>query len=106
MPDYDPTQFVDPQITDAVTQVNVKVVAEAPAIAMGTIYQTLAHSTGLMFTNAVNAQNHLNTLQQAATTQGVIQIYSVDTMSDADAATGLAESLVQMLQTNNHPAGR
>ncbi|HYE26762.1 MAG TPA: RebB family R body protein [Allosphingosinicella sp.] len=52
-----------------------------------------------MFTNAVNTQNYQNVLQQAATTQGVIQIYSVDTLSDADAATGLAESLVQILQT-------
>ena len=102
----DPADFVDPQITDAVTQVNVKVVAEAPAIAMGTLYQTLAHSTGLMFTNAVNAQNSQNVLQQAATTQGVIQIYSVDTMADAAASTGLAESLIQILQTNSHPAGR
>jgi hypothetical protein len=98
MPDN--TDFVDPQVTDAVTQVNVKVVAEAPAIAMGTLYQTLAHSTGLMFTNAVNAQNSQNVLQQAATTQGVIQIYSVDTMSDAAAATSLAEGIIQILQTN------
>lgn len=96
----DNTDFVDPQVTDAVTQVNVKVVAEAPAIAMGTLYQTLAHSTGLMFTNAVNAQNSQNVLQQAATTQGVIQIYSVDTMSDAAAATSLAEGIIQILQTN------
>ncbi|HEU0135070.1 MAG TPA: RebB family R body protein [Allosphingosinicella sp.] len=102
----DPADFVDPQITDAVTQVNVKVVAEAPAIAMGTLYQTLAHSTGLMFTNAVNAQNSQNVLQQAATTQGVIQIYSVDTMADAAASTGLAESLIQILQTNRPVAGR
>ncbi|MBW5810401.1 thioredoxin reductase, partial [Burkholderia sp. COPS] len=30
---------VNPAITDAVTQVNVKVVAEAPAMAMGSLYQ-------------------------------------------------------------------
>jgi len=34
---------VNSQITDAVTQTNVKVVAEAPAMAMGSIYQTMAH---------------------------------------------------------------
>ena len=33
---------VNGQITDAVTQSNVKVVAEAPAMAMGAIYQSLA----------------------------------------------------------------
>jgi hypothetical protein len=47
---------VNGQITDAVTQINVKVVAEAPAMAMGGLYQAMAHSTGLMFENAVNAQ--------------------------------------------------
>lgn len=74
---------ISEQITDAVTQANVKVVAEAPAMAMGNIYQTASHSTGLMFQNAVNEQNQQNILAQAATTQGVMQIYSIDTVSDA-----------------------
>lgn len=74
---------VNEQITDSVTQSNVKVVAEAPAMALANVYQTAAHSTGLMFENAVQAQNQQNILAQAATTQGVIQIYSVDTISDA-----------------------
>lgn len=76
---------VNGQITDAVTQANVKVLAEAPAMAMGTIYQSLAHSTGMMFENAINTQQQQNTLGQAATNQGVIQIYSVDTLADATA---------------------
>lgn len=87
------------QITDAVTQTNVKVLAEAPAMAMGTIYQSLAHSTGMMFQNSVIAQQQQNMLQQAASTQGVIQMYSVDTLSAADAATGLIEGIVQILKT-------
>nr|WP_294296554.1 RebB family R body protein [uncultured Chryseobacterium sp.] len=74
---------VNEQITDAVTQTNVKVVAEAPAVALGNVYQTAAHSTGLMFENAVNNQNQQNILGQAATTQGVMQIYSLDTVADA-----------------------
>lgn len=76
-------QTVNQQITDAVTQANVKVVAESPAIALGNVYQSAAHSTGIMFENAVNAQNQQNILGQAATTQGVMQIYSIDTVSDA-----------------------
>lgn len=87
------TNTVSPQITDAVTQVNVKVVAEAPAVAIGSLYQTASHSTGLMFENAVTAQNNQNILAQAATTQGVMQIYSIDTISDAIA-------IVQMLRGN------
>ncbi|WP_027386717.1 RebB family R body protein [Chryseobacterium gregarium] len=74
---------VNEQITDAVTQSNVKVVAEAPAMALGNVYQTAAHSTGIMFENAVNTQNQQNILGQASTTQGVMQIYSVDTVADA-----------------------
>ncbi len=74
---------VNEQITDSVTQSNVKVVEEAPAMALANVYQTAAHSTGLMFENAVQAQNQQNILAQAATTKGVIQIYSVNTISDA-----------------------
>ena len=81
--------IVNPQITDAVTQSNVKVVGEAPAMAMGTLYQSMAHSTGIMFENAVNTQNQQNILAQAATTQGVMQIYSVDTVSDAIAVADM-----------------
>ncbi len=65
---------VNNQITDAVTQVNVKVLAESPAMAMGSLYQTMAHSTGILFQNAVSAQQQLITLRQAAAFLGVMQI--------------------------------
>ena len=84
--------FVAEQITDAVTQANVKVVGEAPAMAMGSLYQTASHSTGLMYENSVNAQNQQNILAQAATTQGVMQIYSVDTVSDALAVSQMIKA--------------
>ncbi|MCS3528673.1 RebB family R body protein [Chryseobacterium sp. JUb7] len=74
---------VNEQITDAVTQSNVKVVGESPAMALSNVYQTAAHSTGIMFENAVNTQNQQNLVTQAATTQGVTQIYSKDTIADA-----------------------
>ncbi|MBL7880332.1 RebB family R body protein [Chryseobacterium gambrini] len=78
---------VNDQITDAVTQANVKVLGEAPAVAMGNLYQAMAHSTGILFQNAVSAQNQQNILAQAATTQGVMQIYSIDTVADAISIT-------------------
>jgi hypothetical protein len=87
MPDH-----VNHQVTDAVTQVNVKVVAEAPAMAMGSLYQTASQSTGMMFTNAVNAQQQLNMVAQAATMQGVIQMYSIDTVSDAIAIARMLQA--------------
>lgn len=80
---------VNEQITDAVTQSNVKVVGEAPAMAMGSIYQAAAHSTGILFQNAVSAQNQQNILAQATTNQGVMQIYNLDTASDAIAIAKL-----------------
>jgi len=74
---------VNEQITDAVTQSNVKVVAESPAMALANVYQTAAHSTGIMFENAMTNQNQHNIVTQAATTQGISQIYSKDTIADA-----------------------
>jgi len=83
---------VNGMITDAVTQANVKVLGDAPAMAMGSIYQALAHSTGILFENAASSQQQLAIAGQAATNQGVIQIYSVDTMAGAVAASKLAQS--------------
>ncbi|MFN3583350.1 RebB family R body protein [Phenylobacterium sp.] len=83
---------VNGMITDAVTQANVKVLGDAPAMAMGAIYQSLAHSTGILYENAASSQQQLAIAGQAATNQGVIQIYSVDTMAGAVASTKIAES--------------
>ncbi len=77
---------VNPQITDAVTQTNVKVVAESPAFAMSSIYQALGHSTGILFENAVAAQQQQNMVALAATNQGIMQIYSVDTVAGTGAS--------------------
>ncbi len=86
------SQTVATQITDAVTQTNVKVVAEGPAMAMGSLYQTASHSTGLMYENSVNSQNQQNILAQTATTEGVIQLYSFDTIADAVAISQMLQS--------------
>ncbi|MBE1160749.1 RebB family R body protein [Dyella acidiphila] len=97
---------VNNQITDAVTQSNVKVIGEAPAMAMGSIYQTMAHSTGILFENAVSAQQQQNTLSQAAANQGVMQIYTLDTTAAAGATekvaqTGVADNLTSLLTVLN-----
>ena len=81
---------VNSQITDAVTQASAKRLAEAPAVAMGTIYQSLAHATGVLFENAVNTQQQQNILAQSAATQGAILIYSVDTAAVAAGKVGPA----------------
>ncbi len=75
-------QSVSPQVTDAVTQSNVSVVAQAPAMAIGNVYQTLAHATGMLFENSTASQQQQDILSQAATTQGVMQIYSLDMVAE------------------------
>ena len=86
----DPNPPVNEQITDAVTQTNVKVVAEAPAMAMGSLYQATGQALGNAAHNSVVAQQNLGTLYQAATTSGVTLLYGVDT---ATTAVGIAEIL-------------
>jgi Killing trait len=93
---------VNEQVTDAVTQSNVKVIAESPAFAMSAVYQALGHSTGILFENAIAAQQQQNTLALAASNQGVMQIYTVDTTAAAGASekvaqTGIADNLTAML---------
>ena len=80
------------QITDAVTQSNVKVLGDSPAMAMGAIFQSLAHSTGILYENAVSSQQQLAIAAQAATNQGVIQVYSIDSMAGAVATSKVAQS--------------
>lgn len=83
---------VNDQITDSVSQSNVKVVADAPAIAMGNLYQATAQALSNAAHNATNAQQHSNIISQAATTQGVSLLYTVDTAADALATSKVFQS--------------
>lgn len=62
---------VNPQITDAVTQTNVNVVAEAPAQAMGSLYQMAAHANGMAMQNSVTNQQNLNQLNPAIVAEAI-----------------------------------
>ncbi len=93
---------VNNQITDAVTQANTKVLGEAPAVAMGSLYQSTAHALGLAMENAVSAQQQSNVTAQAATTMGVATLYSLDT-----AAAGVAtHKTLSDLQATLAPAAK
>ena len=76
---------VSPVITDAVTQANVKVLAESPAMALSNLYQTISQSLSLSAQNAVTSQQQTNIIHQATTTQGVSLLYSIDTAAIGDA---------------------
>lgn len=62
---------VNSQITDSVTQANVNVLGDAPAVAMGSLYQTAAAAAGQAIQNAVTNQQNLNILAEAVTTASV-----------------------------------
>jgi hypothetical protein len=77
MADTASTSTVNPQITDAITQTNVKVVGEAPAMAIGSLYQTISNSVAMAAANAVYAQQQANVTYQAASTMGVAKLLSL-----------------------------
>lgn len=80
---------VNSQITDAITQVNVHLLAMAPAVAMANLYQATAQALANAAHNATAAQQQANILAQAATTQGVALLYSLNA-----AATGRATATI------------
>lgn len=85
------TNTVNGQITDAVTQANVKVLGDSPALALSNLYQAISQSMALAAGNAVTAQQQANVIHQAATTMGVTALYSLGTAAAghaADAADG------------------
>ena len=65
---------VNGKITDAITQTNVKVLGEAPAMAMGSLYQTIGNSVAMAAANAVYAQQQANVTYQAASTMAVSKL--------------------------------
>lgn len=71
--------IVNPQVTDSVTQANVKVLGDSPAIAMGNLYQATAQALANAAHNATAAQQQNYVTAQAATTMGVSTLYSIDT---------------------------
>ncbi|MCY1647036.1 RebB family R body protein [Caulobacter sp. SL161] len=80
---------VNDQITDAVSQVNVNVLADAPAVAMGTLFQATAQALANAAHNATNSQQQNYVTAQAATTQGVATLYSLTTASSGMATKSI-----------------
>jgi hypothetical protein len=70
MPDKK-NKTVNEKITDSVTQVNTKVLADAPAMAMGSFYTSMGLALSNSNNNATAAQQQASITMQAATVQGV-----------------------------------
>lgn len=59
--------LVNTQITDAVTQTNVKVLGEAPAEALAVTMQAMGHATGLAMENATQTQGGMQQINNTST---------------------------------------
>lgn len=73
---------VNSQITDSVSQVNTKVLGDAPAIAMGNLFVDTSQALSNAAHNATNNQQQSYVTMQASTTQGVSTLYAIDTASN------------------------
>jgi hypothetical protein len=77
---------VNSQITDSVTQVNTKVLGDAPAIAMGNLFMATSQALSNAAHNATQAQQQSYVTTQAATTAGVSTLLTLDTAATGEAA--------------------
>jgi hypothetical protein len=76
---------VNDKITDSIAQVNTKVLGDAPAIAMGNLFEAVSQALSNAAHNATESQQQSNVTMQASTTQGVSTLLSVDTASAGEA---------------------
>jgi hypothetical protein len=76
---------VNSHITDSITQVNTKVLGDAPAMAMGNFFIATSQALSNAAHNATNNQQQAYVTMQASTTQGVSTLLTIDT-----ASTGMA----------------
>lgn len=82
---------VNDQITDAITQTNVKVLGDAPAMAMGNLFQATAQALSNAAHQATDSQQQSSVTAQAATTLGVATLYSIDTASTGEAIKAILD---------------
>jgi hypothetical protein len=88
---------VNSQITDSVTQANTNVLGDAPAVAMGNLYQATAQALSNAAHNATNAQQQSYVTAQSSTTMGVATLYAIDTASTGVATEDILKSGVKGL---------
>ena len=86
---------VNDQVTDSITQVNTKVLGDAPAIAMSNLLVTTGQALSLAALNATNAQQQNNMTAQASTTMGIATLYSINTATTGVSASDLLKLLAK-----------
>ncbi len=74
---------VNSQITDSISEVNTKVLGDAPAMAMGNLFIVTSQALSNAAHNATTGQQQSTLTSQSANTVGVTTLYSIDTASNA-----------------------
>jgi len=74
---------VNSQITDSVSQVNTKVLGDAPAQSMGNLFVATSQALSNAAHNAASAQQQTNMTAQASNTMGITTLYSMETATVA-----------------------
>lgn len=80
---------VNEQITDSLVQTNTKVLSEAPAMAMGSLYTAMGAALSHGSYNATSAQQQAAITMQAATVQGVNSLTAMGSAVLGRAAEGI-----------------
>lgn len=82
---------VNEQITDSVTQVNTKVIGDAPAMAMGNLLMATGQALGNSAHNSTGAQQQAQITLQASTVQGVNSLMAIGSSVIGRSAEGIIE---------------
>ena len=82
---------VNEKITDSVTQVNTKVLGDAPAMAMGNLYTAMGLTLANSGSNTTSAQQQAAITMQAATVQGVNSLGAIGSAVLGRAAEEIVE---------------
>ena len=81
--------YINSQVTDAISQTSLKVLGEAPAEAVGILYQQMAHSVGLALQNVIAQQQHSYSIHNAITLAASRQLITTDPAAAAKASQAL-----------------
>jgi hypothetical protein len=67
-------ETVNAQVVDSVTSANVKVLGDAPSVAVSLVYSSLSNCVSLTMANATTTQAGMQQIGAAVVTVGVVKI--------------------------------
>lgn len=91
---------VNDQITDSVSQTNLNVVGESPALALASQMLSVCHAHSLMAYNAVSHQQQSNMVSLSGIADSIAQMNTEQSQMFGDMATKMAKSDQMILESN------